>query len=520
MVDKIFKRIEIFSFFLFWFIAVNIGNEASQNNTGERGDITITTEVTNEVATEATTEVSTVVETEVTEVSTDVPNRNVSRVTTQNESPVIENVAQGTQGIETEVRTSQETLPFASVTQTGTDRMPEGNTPDNETIAATRISEESIGVGKTNDSLSGSVAKKPRGRPKKNPTNYVPVEATRVNLNVQGEKADPNQKRRVTFSMMSSSTNFYRKPEWCEIMEERKRIRSDKDSFVSEYMVDVDTHQKQLHFFDVSPNLLTMRKLPNPSSVVPDKKRQSDDWCFCCIEKFNEGELVAVHSSCGKPHCVHIECFFEYFCGEHTRPSIEKGTDTLNLIPMCPTCQNRNGNWKTWNYSKRNISNWKTGELLAGINKDVVGIHQHKSDGHTFAHFITSINLFYSIKRELNIRTFRMEKPCTILLRETRRIFEQYKVATKETFICFKCNTEVVNWKQCYLNRCNEDCGYRICRDCFIDRVTTEYDYDTEYKTKGILQCTKCHRYGRGYFTSTGSFCVGLRKNSKNKKQK
>ena len=345
-----------------------------------------------------------------------------------------------------------------------------------------------------------------------------------MEMDVEVTNSDNRNKNQSTSSELSSRLTALANT--CIAYHEvqnKNTIRSDKETFVRNYMQPVITHQLKLNFFDVSPEILNMEKDIEENCVVPEEERHLYDWCFSCLTRMKEGEEVAVCTGCRRPHSCHIECFYEYFCGVHTRPNGISTNDTLAIVPPCPQCFNKRiYPWKTWYYSSTNVRNWKKGSFLPNNFKNVFGIHFHEREGHKFAHFITNHSLLYSIKVHLGIKeNFTMRRPATLLDSETKRIFSEYNNATRDKFQCKQCNMMQENWKQCFLDGCISECEYRICRGCVITRVDAEYFSDTEYKVKGILPCPECNKFGRCIYKCTKTFCFGLwKKGSNNMKKK
>ena len=358
--------------------------------------------------------------------------------------------------------------------------------------------------------------------PNENTENEVALQLTEISGNKGDDNEEIETEPEMTDSIDSSRLGLFANACIMQSEDEEREKRLKNEEFVDTYMDSKFTYQLKFNFFEARPEIIDKEREVDESTLVPENERQSVEWCPTCITRFEEGEEVAVPTTCTHPHPMHIECFYDYFCGTRVRPSDEK-TDTIAVVPPCTQCHgSRIGAWKVWKYSSTNTVGWKQkGAFLPENCRKVVGIHFHKSENEEFANFITDANLLYSIKSHFRMRDVIMQRPITLLNSEKARIFEEYFYLTRGEFVCNHCNTKHMGcWEECYLNNCNVGCKYRLCRDCVISRVISENKEDTIDKVKGNLKCNACGTFGRAYYVATKTVCFGFGRNRKNKKRR
>jgi hypothetical protein len=296
-----------------------------------------------------------------------------------------------------------------------------------------------------------------------------------------------------------------------------KRIRTEMRVFEKEHMLTVSEFKLQAGLFDVA-YVLDNTTIEDTSLID-----QTFDMCMICHETFNEGDPVAVNDKCGQPHCLHIECIFPYLCGKQSSiKPMEKGPNLLMQIKGCAMCSpdQCSGTWHEWTYSTTVDPKWKDGTKLPHPDIDVVGVHQYfkkihdtetkmDTDKLKFAHFITNDTLFYSIQMHLGYKENIPKKFKHGTNFED--IYKNYESFFIETFTCQRCKKDVYKWKEVYFNHfgrsCERICSYRICRDCFIMRITQTSPMDTQERLRGILFCPVCREKGRCHFSLTKQGC-------------
>ena len=322
-------------------------------------------------------------------------------------------------------------------------------------------------------------------------------------------KTDPNERE---FNTTVESNNIA-EDNVRLIVQEKKRARIDMNMFVKNYMLTILEHKIQKGYFDIHSSLLNFEQRRNDDSVTEVSGNNESERCALCLNRFEEGDDVAINDSCLTPHCLHIDCFIYSICGKHTHPT---GTicNTLYKTRNCPQCDKNYGCWREWKFTSTCTANWKNGRKVPD-GKKVLGIHQYRTKRGSFAHFITKRELFFSIKHATNNNKFGMYKPSHMSWQDVRNMYSQYEWANKGMFKCFECKKKVYNWKKCFLIGCEGSCDYRFCRDCFIDRITNEEKTTMKEKYDGILECRECKTYSRAYFTDTENPCSGTRKTRK-----
>jgi hypothetical protein len=231
--------------------------------------------------------------------------------------------------------------------------------------------------------------------------------------------------------------------------------------------------------------------------------------CIICVAPFHEGDNVAVNHGCGKPHCLHIACFYQYI----STPSLRDKKDIVypNLLMKlkgCPICDaTYSPKWSQWKFSTIVTSNWKMGKKLPHNDKCIYGVHIYDDGEIKFSHFITDIELFNAIYAFINTVTVHQRAGSTGGTRTLSYTYHRYEIFNTTTFTCHECKAELYMWKSVYLQECKNQCEYRICRNCFIECVLSKNKYNECFKMRGILPCPLCRQSGQAHFELTREPC-------------
>jgi hypothetical protein len=284
---------------------------------------------------------------------------------------------------------------------------------------------------------------------------------------------------------------------------ELKRNRIAMHMFEKKHMLTVSELKMKKGFYDV-PFLCD-----KDEAEIKSEYNLNCERCMICVAPFEEGDEVAVNHGCGKPHCLHIACYYQYI----SIPSLldKEDLDGPNLLMKlkgCPICTDKYSPiWSEWKFSTIVKSNWKTGKRLPHKHARVYGVHQYDDGQIKFTHFITDIELFNAINAYINNITFYQRAASTGGTRGQFYTYHRYETFMTSTFTCCNCRKEMFMWKSVYLRECKSNCKYRICRDCFIKCVLAENKYNECLRMRGILLCPFCKRSGQAHFMLTKEPC-------------
>jgi hypothetical protein len=327
-------------------------------------------------------------------------------------------------------------------------------------------------------------------------------------------KSDPNER--------IDNANEYETDEVEDVQDITSEESLEEQIFAVRNENDIKTFRKAMKLFErkhmLTVSELKMRKgfydvpyiCESDESVIQSNHQNNSECCLICMKQFSEGDEVAVNPACDKPHCLHIDCYFQFIRRIAIRDrSCAAGPNLLMKLKGCPKCPDRYCPvWCEWKYSYIVTRSWKNGDKLPNKDVKVYGIHHYDDGNIKFSHYITNYKLFISIRHYICALMRNQYVGTPYDLQKKFYEYNGYILFMKGTFTCKECKTQMYMWKAVYLRECNDICKYRICRDCFIRYVLIKNHDDISQRMDGILPCPLlCKKSSKAQFMLTNEPC-------------
>jgi hypothetical protein len=377
------------------------------------------------------------------------------------------------------------------------------NRNDNVKVAVCTMQKRTIQTNKHNTCKTSSSQMVP------NVPDDSSEEETDVEPPVIGYKTDPNG-RIDSENEDDTEDSDYETSDESEEEEENADISEiqlmemAKKRFERKYMLSVTELKMRKGFYDV-PSVSHR----GHTIIEAEEYEENTEQCMICMEEFEEGDEVAVNKACDKPHCLHINCYFNYIKNIAVRDTraCAAGPNLLMKIKGCLICTDKySPYWYEWEYCSTPTKNWKKGRKLPNNDVQVYGIHHYDDGNIKFSHFITDYDLFIEIQNYMYfmMTNRRLKKS---LLGNHFYGYNKYEMYMTRQLTCHECNLKMCFWKAVYLRECNKRCKYRICRDCFIKCIVAKHYNKNSYRKSGILPCPDCKTSSKAQFMLTKEPC-------------
>ena len=313
-----------------------------------------------------------------------------------------------------------------------------------------------------------------------------------------------------------------------EIAKRGRKPMSEKDIFEKLYMLSTTEHKLRLGFYD--------QKINEPITVGEDDTAVEDDFvvnddflaklptklqlvttCVICLGDIDITKECVINLNCEKtypriPHPIHKTCYDPMITWD-VRDIITIPTTPTSILPppdrndvkvvqKCPVCR-AEGDYilSTFNANNSQWERWiKPPDGIPGVT--VYGGHRYTgyAQNRQYQHYIISEKLMHSICRALKVEGPRVERPIGFPIRNCRPMWLKYCWMNNDIFMCRHCDFSCLNLFKIILRGCKDKCEYCICRDCFLNKITTEEEIPGFEKNDGYLKCPYCKQTGRAFY--------------------
>jgi hypothetical protein len=308
----------------------------------------------------------------------------------------------------------------------------------------------------------------------------------------------------------------------------RKRI-----SYENQYMLTDIQHKSRHGWYEASvllPDITGTDRFTYDDSTFPLPESKKFDepipniiedvpiTCVVCFgENHNEDDFFAIYTKClGKKHPFCHTCFNQKCCKNFSYSST-KPPDRIELFDGCTICKVNNGEWRNAKYSP-SLRRWRLGKILPD-NIIILAYHQKMwkpqiidINDVQYNNYIVDGFLLNALFKNIGIVNKTIQDKYPISEVDYKYLIEEYE-AKNETFHCKRCDKKKKQINQCELKKCKFGCDYTFCRDCFLDRITTEIHSSPYNYKNGLLCCPDCNKTSRAIFCVDGQYLSSENKN-------
>ena len=243
--------------------------------------------------------------------------------------------------------------------------------------------------------------------------------------------------------------------------------------------------------------------------TLPEEFHSSATCMFCHATCNITEENVAIYSGCRDSknkllaHPLHYpKCYTEYITW--TSENVNEGGHRLKLTPTCCMCRQKD-NTGQWYLSRlrEDKSGWIQGKPLPnGIHALAVHHFVDKDKEIDVMNFIHGDKLLFAINWENQFKFGHTPRPASFGNVNASKYYTFYNKLITDRFECDHCHNQCVLMDKIKLKDCKDTCNYRICRNCFISRITSDTTFLNKPRSNGFLQCKnkECNKVSRAVF--------------------